>query len=211
MNKETCYDPHKNKRPACADKCKKCGNLPAPDGKINVDDNYDPCPVCEPADGGEFVKEARKSYGYEIRKIPVTHGPCCTCQVCGFPTDGECLCDENTIVEALDIISTLTARIKGLENKLCDIEASGGLILESLERRAESLQSQLEAQAEHIAKLKGGLNRATLELLDQQLKLDAARGALEDIVDYCDLGPGDADDIIIIKGKAEQALKEGDS
>ena len=107
MNKETCYDPHKNKRPACADKCKKCGNLPAPDGKINVDDNYDPCPVCEPADAGEFVKRMKGNL--------LSYGPFLAATNAGEGIAGD-------FSDAITIINDLQAQLKAAEGEAASLK-----------------------------------------------------------------------------------------
>ena len=46
-----------------------------------------------------------RDLGY-IRSIEIIpfikpgHGPCCTCQTCGYPHD-ECVCDDNELIQAL--------------------------------------------------------------------------------------------------------------
>ncbi len=33
-----------------------------------------------------------------IRTVKPGHGPCCTCQSCGRPNDGECVCEHNSLL-----------------------------------------------------------------------------------------------------------------
>lgn len=45
----------------------------------------------------EYVEESLQG---RINKRKPDHGPCCTCQTCGFSTDDDdCRCEKNAIVE----------------------------------------------------------------------------------------------------------------
>ena len=61
------------------------------------------------AEPGEFTKEIRRVYGLSstrVDKIKPTHGPCCTCQRCGYDHD-ECKCLDNDLIELCDRLDAL--------------------------------------------------------------------------------------------------------
>jgi len=61
--------------------------------------------------------------GAVIHKIQPGHGPCCTCQTCGYPYD-ECKCSDNLAIEACDYIEQLQA-----ENAQLQAGKRGGICM----------------------------------------------------------------------------------
>lgn len=51
----------------------------------------------------QLIEEFKKNdiiENTEIQKIKPSHGPCCTCQICGYGYE-ECMCHDNEIIETI--------------------------------------------------------------------------------------------------------------
>ena len=54
--------------------------------------------------------------GLSVKRIPVSHGPCCTCQRCGYSHD-DCRCQENALVEICECMEQLQSKLAAEQEK----------------------------------------------------------------------------------------------
>ena len=83
-----------------------------------------------------------------VQKQKPTHGPCCTCQKCGFNHD-DCKCWENSLIELRNYIDQLQAALAN-----CKLAVDNGikdLLAEATENA--KLQAELKAKDRRIAEL----------------------------------------------------------
>ena len=125
------------------------------------------------AEPGEFTKEIRRVYGLSstrVDKIKPTHGPCCTCQRCGYDHD-ECKCLDNDFIELCDrldakdeqiekrehdaaILCGEIARLTAENQRLREICQNNSLFdNDALREQNQKLTAENKAQAARIAEL----------------------------------------------------------
>ena len=65
----------------------------------------------------DYRKRLGISKGEKVEKTKPGHGPCCTCQTCGF-YHADCKCYDNTLIEICEYIDQLQAKNKQLREVL---------------------------------------------------------------------------------------------
>jgi len=91
--------------------------------------------------------DIRKLFGFKkdvlltIKKQKPGHGPCCTCQECGYYYD-ECACEDNHKIEAINYVEQLESRLASVEAENKKLKEHHALFINEVALRLADLETE---------------------------------------------------------------------